>query len=81
MTLISSGTAMAKSLGQIHTVSQTFDNLSYPLTAGNRLLIDLPGQLTAQLQHMVRMMSNFKCVGIDLSYGPIQGANGDDLSA
>ncbi len=72
---------MAKSLGQIHTVSQTFDNMTYPLTAGNQLLIDLPGQLTVQLQHMVRMMSNFKCVGIDMFFGPIQGANGDDLSA
>ena len=62
---------MAKSLGQIHTVSQTFDNLDYSLAPGNEILIDLPGQLTEQLQHMVRMMSNFKVVGIDMTYGPI----------
>jgi len=56
---------MAKSLGQIHTVN-------YGLTGGtaigaglNRWLIDLPGQLTEQLNHMVRMGSSFKVVGID----------------
>lgn len=62
---------MAKSLGQIHTVSQVWDNVGYSLAPANKLLIDLPGQLTEQLQHMVRMMSNFKVVGIDMSYGPI----------
>lgn len=72
---------MAKSLGQIHTVSQTFDNVSFSLSAGNRLLIDLPGELTRQIQHMCRMMSNYKVVGVDMSFGPIQGANGDDLSS
>lgn len=67
---------MAKSLGQIHTVSHEFDNLTYSLAADNKLLIDLPGELTRQLQHMVRMMQSFKVVGIDMSYGPIVNASG-----
>jgi len=65
---------MAKSLGQIHTVSQTFDNLTFSLAPANEILIDLPGELTRQLQHMCRMMSNYKVVGIDMSFGPITNA-------
>jgi len=62
---------MPKSLGQIHTVSHEWYNAAYPLQAGNKLLVDLPGELTRQLQHMVRMMASFKVVGIDMSYGPV----------
>ena len=61
---------MAKSLGQIHTVNYEFDPGAVTLAAGNLLHIDLPGQLTVQLQHMVRMMNSFKVVGIDMSFGP-----------
>lgn len=52
---------MAKSLGQIHTVN-------YELTGsgqGDKYLLDCAGELTSQLGHMVRCMSNFKIVGID----------------
>ncbi len=66
---------MPKSLGQIHTVSHEFANVDYSLSSGNKLLIDLPGQLTVQLQHMVRMMSSFKVVGIDMTIGPVLGAS------
>lgn len=54
---------MAKSLGQIHTVNlkQIYSN------AGDQALVDLPGQLSAQLQHMVRNNNIFKLVGIDIS--------------
>ena len=69
---------MAKALGQIHTVDYEFPNLTYDITENNKLLIDLPGQLTKQLQHMVRAMSNFKVVGIDMSYTPILGTGTDD---
>ena len=65
---------MPKSLGQIHTVSYEFPNLTYFLASTNELLIDLPGQLTLHLQHMVRAMSSFKVVGIDMTYGPIPNA-------
>lgn len=72
---------MAKSLGQIHTVSNVYDNLAYSLASGNKLLVDLPGELTEQLQHMCRMMANYKVVGIDMSFGPIQNTGGVDLAA
>lgn len=54
---------MAKSLGQIHTVNYTLSGSS----DGDRFLIDLPGELSNQLQHMVRMCSSFKVVGIDVT--------------
>jgi len=64
------GIAMPKSLGQIHTVNYNFDPSDVSLTANSYLHIDLPGQLTDQLQHMVRMMSTFKVVGIDMDFSP-----------
>ncbi len=55
---------MAKSLGQIHTV-----NYVMPVTAtsGNKLNIDLPGQLSEQLQTLVRAGTYHKVVGIDMN--------------
>jgi len=58
---------MAKSLGQIHNVNQTFSGL---LTAGMRHNVDLPGQLTSQLQRMVRAGTYHKLVGIDITVDP-----------
>lgn len=52
---------MAKQLGQIHTVGYKLTNVG----VGDLGLIDLPGQLSKQLQHRVRMMSTFKITGID----------------
>ncbi len=54
---------MPKSLGQIHSVDYYLQNSA----AGDQGLIDLPGQLSNQLQHRVRMMSTFKVVGIDIA--------------
>lgn len=62
---------MAKQLGQIHTVN--FDHsITSPAGGGNagssNLLLDLSGELTSQLQHMVRCGGNaFKTVGIDIA--------------
>ncbi len=54
---------MAKELGQIHVVNSTF-----PVSAAaEKLNIDLPGQLTSQLQRMVRAGTYHKCVGIDMT--------------
>ena len=67
---------MPKSLGQIHTVN--YPDIRMDQT-NNRLLFDLPGQLSRQLQHMVRMMSSFKLVGVDISiedYSPNAGIGG-----
>jgi len=72
---------MAKSLGQIHTVNYELIEGSVGIATGQNYLIDLPGQLTSQLQHMVRMMNSFKVVGIDLALGqPAGGADPVDAS-
>ena len=57
---------MAKELGQIHTVnySQSVQNVGAPQ---NAILVDLPGQLTSQLQTMVRWGTYHKVVGIDIT--------------
>ena len=59
---------MAKELGQIHTVNYELGSTgAVGLAAGQVYLIDLPGQLTTQLQRMVRMNQYFKVVGIDMA--------------
>ena len=63
---------MAKSLGQIHTVNYELSAPGVP--AGESFLVDLPGQLTSQLQTMVRQGNYFKVVGIDMSLRNIAGA-------
>ncbi len=54
---------MPKSLGQIHTVnvSGVFAN------SGDDLTVDLPGELSEQLQRNIRWGQFFKCVGIDMN--------------
>lgn len=55
---------MAKSLGQIHNVNVK----AGPFTAVNQNYnIDLPGELTEQLQRMVRCGTYHKLVGIDMT--------------
>lgn len=55
---------MAKSLGQIHNVNLR----AGPFTAVNqRYNIDLPGELTDQLQRMVRAGTFHKLVGLDMT--------------
>lgn len=67
---------MAKQLGQIHTVNYTLGSTgSVGLAPAQDYLIDLPGQLTQQLQRMVRMNQYFKVVGIDMAARPIPGAS------
>lgn len=70
---------MAKSLGLIHTVNYSTGGALVALANNTNILYDLPGELTEQLQHMVRAMSSFKVVGIDLSISPI--LNADPLTA
>ncbi len=57
---------MAKELGQIHTVNytQAITNTGAPQ---NAILVDLPGQLTNQLQTFVRWGTYHKVVGIDIT--------------
>jgi len=72
-TVFSLTVAMAKSLGQIHTanVAQQVSNV------GDKVLIDLPGILTNQLQTMVRQGQYFKVVGIDMTCSDLVGAQGE----
>lgn len=64
---------MAKQLGQIHTV-----NISETVnTGGDKILVDLPGILTNQLQHMVRQGQFFKVVGIDMTCADLTGVQGE----
>lgn len=62
---------MAKELGQIHTVnySQAVANIG---AAQDAILVDLPGQLTNQLQTMVRWGTYHKVVGIDITVDQTQ---------
>lgn len=62
---------MAKSLGQIHSVNTRFD----VTTAGQTFYVDLPGQLTNQLQTMVRQGTYHKVVGIDMSVSALTPVN------
>ncbi len=60
---------MPKELGQIHTVSKslifnTSQETTTPFVVGD---IDLPGELTEQLQRMIRAGQYFKTVGIDMT--------------
>lgn len=68
---------MAKSLGQIHIVNQTMTVTN----VGDKFDIDLPGQLTSQLQTMVRAGTYHKVVGIDMTLdNPIGGSGGGQVS-
>ncbi len=60
---------MAKSLGQIHTVNTGQSGVS----TGQSYLVDLPGELSAQLQTMVRQGQYFKVVGIDAIANDLSG--------
>lgn len=66
---------MAKSLGQIHTVNQT-KTVPVATGAGTKYLTDIPGELSAQLQTMVRQGNFFKVVGIDLTVEEQGGSGG-----
>ena len=61
---------MAKSLGQIHST-----NIEFNVTAsGQKYNVDLPGQLSSQLQRMIRAGNFFKLVGIDMAIDDTAGA-------
>ncbi len=70
---------MPKSLGQIHTVNfrQSIIGTTFPQ---DTLLIDIPGQLTEQLQTMVRCGTYQKVVGIDMSLDTVGTTGGGQIS-
>ena len=67
---------MAKELGQIHTVN---NQLVFNGT-GDITNIDLPGELTSQLQRMIRQGNFFKVVGIDMSLSTVGTVGGGQVS-
>jgi len=70
---------MPKSLGQIHTVNKKV-SLPLQIVPGTEVPIadiDLPGELTGQLQRMVRAGNFFKTVGIDMNLTLEGDANRD----
>lgn len=70
---------MAKTLGQIHTVNKSFGIpfvSGVPTTVG---IIDLPGELSQQLQRNCRAGNMYKVVGIDMSMDLRQIANRDHV--
>lgn len=56
--------ANAKGLGQIHTVNYQFNEIE---ADDDMFIIDLPGELSKQLQHHVRQGNYFKMVGLDMT--------------
>jgi hypothetical protein len=67
---------MAKSLGQIHTVNHTM-SFANPGAINN---IDIPGELTAQLERVVRQGNYFKVVGIDMNLSTQGTVGGGQVS-
>ena len=70
---------MAKELGQIHTVnySQAITNTG---VAQNAINVDLPGQLSEQLQTIIRAGTYHKCVGIDMTLDTVGTVGGGQIT-
>ncbi len=68
-----------KELGQIHTVN-FFDTISAGSGNGPRTNLDLPGELTSQLQKMVRAGTYMKVTGIDMTLTTEGTVGGGQLS-
>ena len=67
---------MAKSLGQLHTVNKLLT-----VTGSNQQFdIDFSGELTKQLQRMIRQGQFYKLVGIDMSMTTVGETGGGQVS-
>ncbi len=70
----------AKELGQIHTVNYSQAIASGTTTPLNFVNVDLPGQLTEQLQTMVRAGTYHKVVGIDMTLDTVGTVGGGQIT-
>ncbi len=70
----------AKELGQIHTVNYSQAVTSTDTYPRNSILVDLPGQLTEQLQTMVRAGTYHKVVGIDMTLDTVGTQGGGQIT-
>ncbi len=70
----------AKELGQIHMVNYSQDVTSTDTYPRNLINVDLPGQLTQQLQTMVRAGTYHKVVGIDMTLDTVGTVGGGQIT-
>ena len=70
---------MAKELGQIHTVNYTVP-VSNTGAAQNAINVDLPGQLTEQLQTIIRAGTYHKVVGMDMTLDTVGTVGGGQIT-
>ncbi len=70
----------AKELGQIHMVNYSQDVTTTDSYPRNLINVDLPGQLTEQLQTMVRAGTYHKVVGLDMTIDTVGTAGGGQLT-
>ncbi len=70
----------AKELGQIHTVNYSQAIAFGDTTPSNFINVDLPGQLTEQLQTMVRAGTYHKVVGIDMTLDTVGTLGGGQIT-
>ncbi len=70
----------AKELGQIHMVNYSQDVTTTDTYPRNLVNVDLPGQLTEQLQTMVRAGTYHKVVGLDMTIDTVGTLGGGQLT-
>ena len=70
----------AKELGQIHMVNYSQDVTTTDAYPRNLINVDLPGQLTEQLQTMVRAGTYHKVVGLDMTIDTVGTLGGGQLT-
>ncbi len=70
----------AKELGQIHMVNYSQDVTTSDTYPRNLINVDLPGQLTQQLQTMVRAGTYHKVVGLDMTIDTVGTLGGGQLT-
>ncbi len=69
----------SKELGMIHSVNFT-RRITSSTSDGTYTLLDLPGQLSEQLQRLIRQGHYFKIAGIDIGINPVGTTTSADVS-
>ncbi len=69
----------AKELGMIHSTNFT-RRVTNSSSSGNTSLLDIPGQLSEQLQRLIRQGQYFKIAGIDMGLMPVGSTTSASVS-
>ncbi len=69
----------AKELGMIHSTNFT-RRVTNSTSSGSTSLLDLPGQLSEQLQRLIRQGQYFKIAGIDIGLMPVGSTTSASVS-